>query len=185
MVNVIFPDEFEEGSFQFDNINPDATDMTREGIIRCPREGDIYCENIDQYPGEIIAKLMKHKENQELLNDSVIENSLSFESRIQNRGTIRLCKSRRVVIYPRLAVTTDNHWSYIINQDQNVQSITVELCEHTNQCAFAKSFPNGKVTQCEQIHHQQLLLSFRNGKVIQSLFQMPSHCECTWLEYGP
>lgn len=182
--DVLFPDEIEDDSSHYDDYNQ-VPDISIIGSVpQCQQKGETYCEKDDQYPAALITKLMNQTENQQLLNESVAENSLRISSRIQNREKVRFCKSRTVVIYPKLAIATDNHWRHIINQDQNLQAIKVELCEHTNECAFAKNFPNGKVTQYEQMHHEQLLLSIRNGKVVQNRFQMPSHCECTWIDYG-
>ena len=105
MSNVIFPDEYEADPSRYDDYGY-VSDQTAKQMKRCPREGDIYCENVDHYPGDLIADLMNQKENQQLLNKSVIENSLRLASRMHNRGKIRLCRSRSAVIYPRLAFTS-------------------------------------------------------------------------------
>lgn len=178
--NVLFPDEVEEDYLHYDDYM--LADLTTKIGTQCAEQGQTYCEDVEQYPSDLIAAIMDQSENQKLFNDSIAESSIQISSRLNNNGNQRLCKSKRALIYPKLAMSVENRWKYVINQGQHQQGIKVDLCDGVHQCAISHIFPNGWISQCTQMFTEHLLLSIdpEHGRAVQNLFRMPSHCECTF-----
>lgn len=175
------------------DINNNDNFLPQTGIANapnCSRIGLTYCENVDNYPTEYIrvqSLVEKNIENYEqLINDEygIVPHKLS--QRINTAlediddNDISYCNSNKAVIYPKIALSVDKHWNYILNNDLFVQSVRVELCAQSeSKCLFANSLPNGFISRCRQKYIERILLSLdRSGNTIKHLFRFPSHCEC-------
>lgn len=155
---------------------------------KCATTGQTYCEQVDEYPAQHINDLMNISSIRQMLqNDIAADQPVELTSRIGKSSIddeLAVCRSRMAIIYPRMALTVDNHWSYIINQELHTQGVHVMLCMPDEHCDLGQFLVNGYVSMCKQRYDKRLLLSIdRNGQPRQTYFHMPSHCECV-LKYS-
>lgn len=157
--------------------------------LKCTGPSETFCEEVDEslYPTEYLEELLKQKSYQRYFNDikiGSVQNKLNEELSLRMNKpfsmAIEFCKSKIRTIYPKIAMTTENDWSYVINQHQFRQAIHVETCEYSDTpCLFSNLFPIGYKTRCKQKFMKQSLLGLdRSGNLQAYLYRFPSHCQC-------
>lgn len=98
--------------------------------------GDSYCENVRNYPLRMIQNTVSQnidKFSAFFGADVIEEKPTSIETMNRNAfsGTEEknLCETMTVLKFPKVGMTTDGTFHYIINDGQNfTQGIRVELC---------------------------------------------------------
>lgn len=183
MADVIFPDDdgydVDYDDYQSGNVI-DAQPPPSHIQPQCASNGRTYCENVDGYPAQYVNSLMNTSENKNLLNNNGVVTAYGLAQRMDtSMEEISFCGTRKVVIYPKLALSVNNNWCYIINQAQYMQGVRVELCAHSNACGFSEMLPNGYVSQCVQKFEERMLVGLdSDGHAVKNYFRLPSHCEC-------
>lgn len=149
-------------------------------LPECAISGHTFCENVAEYPTQHINDLMNITSVKGMLQNDTEPPPLRLSQRVG--ATLEydnFCTTATRIIYPKLALTIDNHWLTIVNQAQFLQGVNVELCMHQDRCGFADILPNGYVSQCRQRFDNRLLLSVdHRGNPRKNYFRLPSHCEC-------
>lgn len=167
---------------------------------KCAR-GSTFCERVDNYPSAEFNSILKEA------NKYIFGTDLVAQISIGNRfGGVedeeRLCSSHKRLVYPRVGLTRDNTWRYIVNQSNYTQGVLVEECRyrnafvnkiyknvnvifslfsHTRQChkTVVQSLPLGYNAQCKQkFVYRQLVAIDEEGNTIKDFFMLPSCCEC-------
>lgn len=161
--------------------------FVRTETPHCATNGRTYCENIHEYPADYIQSLMqRNMTNYKQLTSG--RDSMPAGGLLQRIDTpsaaasvedLAYCDSNAIVIYPRIALSVDNHWNYIINQDLFAQGVRVEICTNNDKCLFTSVLPNGYQSRCRQKFVERTMLSLdKSGNTVKDLFKFPSHCEC-------
>lgn len=181
--DVSFPDD---DGYDIDDDNNNQLDGNydsmppSDNIPNCAANGSTYCETVDGYPTQYVHSIMNTIENQKLLTNNGVVTTYGLTQRMDmSMDEISFCTTRSVVIYPKLALSVNNDWCYIINQAHYLQGVRVELCTHSNACGFSELLPNGYVSQCKQKFEERLLVGLDgDGHAVKNYFRLPSHCEC-------
>lgn len=149
--------------------------------LHCSRNSTTFCEDVEDYPAEKVdAFLTKFKSQyDDLFGEDMIVSDLS--QRINGiHEEESLCNSIEKIIYPKVGLTIDNDWKYIVNQKNSTQGVRIELCETPEtRCSNALSFPNSYEPVCKQHYiYRQLVGVDEDGSVGKDLFKLPSCCQC-------
>lgn len=178
--DIIFPDSFEN---LFDPI-------TRlEAMPQCA-EGGLYCEDIPTYPyHQIRDTLRRTTVNNDLFYDDEVDAPKEIANRISGPEEKFICKSIERTIYPKVGMTKNNKWKYIINQNQEgyIQGVRVETCLFPdNECDLSQHMPLGVVTSCKQKYVTRRMMSLADdGVPLPDIFLMPSACCCSYRMVNP
>lgn len=187
--NIVFPDSSQENRLDSDYDYGSISYTPFETIPTCAKAGLTFCEDVAGYPAEYVESLLELDTDtyKELQKEDDVVTSFDMTHRFDtSNGDIPYCSSDSVVIYPKVALSVNNHWSYIINQRQFVQGVRVELCSRSDgDCLFASRLPNLYESQCRQKFMERMLLSLdAEGATVRGMFLLPSHCECVLRKVG-
>lgn len=92
------------------------------------QNGEVLCENIEDYPIDLVNTLIGHapeKFNDFFGSDRKI---LELGNRIGDDNEEELCSSEIDIIKPRWGQTDEGATLYIVNTEQYIQAIVVEKC---------------------------------------------------------
>lgn len=160
--------------------------------VKCLNSGATYCENVDEYlyPAQYVESILTKngKKFDEFFNENKTTPTIDRkeEQKLSQRfgydfdENVELCHSVQQVVYPRVAMNTQNHWSYVINQPSYRQAIRTQICSNPGEkCLLFDAFPYDYVTQCTQKYTTIPLLSVaEDGEVRSYWYKFASHCQC-------
>ncbi|XP_023720809.1 protein spaetzle [Cryptotermes secundus] len=141
-----------------------------------------FIEDVSDYPEKMLKEILKMegKVHKDIFGRDFLFKERTISTRIEPEET-KLCPSLEKLVYPKLALNTDNDWKYVVNVgEEYVQGVRVETCGHFEKCSMSDSFPAGYTTKCEQQYVFRRLLSVADkGKTVMDEFRFPSCCLCT------
>lgn len=173
------------GSFVFPEWSSKASnDRGDDNLIisdECERIG--ICDDIPNYPEELVAKLLKDvsRKNLTKFNKDVLEVPQIAERIGPEDESIELCSSVQRLYAPRAAKDIDSQWQVIVNDKQNPQqTFRVEICQNTNlACSSVAFFPPGYESKCIQKYMLRTMMSMNEkNEPVERPFQVPSCCSC-------
>lgn len=160
---------------------------------------DFFREQADNYPEDEIRLILKQTSNElkELFNvfNTPLDPNVNLTERIASRhhngdedannGEFKeesVCRSVTRNIYPREANKADNSLVYVPNNQEFMQVIQAEICQHPNQeCNFLQdNLPYGMTSVCQQkyAYKKLLYLDPLEKRMATDLFRYPSCCSC-------
>ncbi|XP_074093896.1 neurotrophin 1-like isoform X2 [Cotesia typhae] len=141
-------------------------------------DGREFCEEVPDYPIEIVEKALRSKKSLELLNTK--DRPLDPKPKFGNDKSDGLCKGLSKYIIPRAAHNKDGETKYIINTKEYVQGMNVETCENVDSpCRLIDGFAVGYKTMCVQKFMYKKLVSLSDtGEAETDWFSMPASCCC-------
>ncbi|KOC60739.1 Protein spaetzle, partial [Habropoda laboriosa] len=137
-----------------------------------------YCEDTPHYPTEIILlALEKNPQLRDYANSDEMDIYPQSEYEPEEEP---LCVSAEKIIFPKLGVTKDSEWKYIVNHENLVQSVRIETClEQEKPCRVIEGFAEGYYTKCKQKYiYRQLLAVTTDGSINHESFRFPASCCC-------
>lgn len=154
-------------------------------VPQCASSIQTYCEDIDGYPADYIEYLMRRNGTHygQLVNSKRYAMPFGgLQSRFAaptSTEDMSYCNSNVIVVYPKIALSVDKQWNFVINHGPFSQGVRIELCTNDDMCRFASILPNGYKSQCRQKFMERTLVSLdKDGNTMKNLYQFPSHCEC-------
>lgn len=113
--DVSFPDYIDNDSFEF--------------VPKECKHGETYCDD-RTHPTTIIDKVVQRDGHQDsdLFGLDFLPPDPSLTYRFGGLNESSACESRRIVIYPKTALSVENTWRYIVNSDKFQQGLVVERC---------------------------------------------------------
>ncbi|CAK9802358.1 Protein spaetzle [Anthophora quadrimaculata] len=160
--------------------------MQSDGKIVFPDEkrpvpackGSTFCENVDNYPEDIVTKAIQRNESLKYL--AGVDVVSDIVQRIDVTDDVPLCVSTEQVIYPQTAENKDNEWKYVANQDNFKQGIRIEKCrKESHSCTMFGGLAEGYKTSCKQKYvYRQLAAVLEDGTLVPDTFRFPSSCCC-------
>ncbi|XP_044584735.1 neurotrophin 1-like isoform X2 [Cotesia glomerata] len=137
-----------------------------------------FCEEVPDYPIEIVEKALRSKKSLELLNTK--DKPLDPKPKFGNDESDGLCKGVSKYIIPRAARNKDGETKFIINTKEYVQGMNVETCENVDiPCRLIDGFAAGYKTMCVQKFMYKKLVSLSDvGEAETDWFSMPASCCC-------
>ncbi|XP_053995002.1 protein spaetzle [Hylaeus volcanicus] len=141
-------------------------------------EHPTFCEFIPNYPSELVRiALQNNPYIRFYTNGDELDTPLLPEDEPEEQP---LCVSSEQIVFPKIALTKDKDWKYIINHENWTQSVRVETCiDEDKPCRVIEGFAEGYVTKCRQKYlHRQLWAVAENGSISRETFRFPASCCC-------
>ncbi|XP_008559018.1 serine/threonine-protein kinase atg1-like [Microplitis demolitor] len=177
---VVFPEEIIYNIFNQpnNNYNKDVPIIPRE----C--EGELFCENVPNYPKDIIRKQLILNSHLRLFETK--EEPITITQRVgnnesdENEQDENLCRSKIVKYYPQAAKNEQGVPKFIAQEPDFVQRVDVELCEEPDQsCKLERQWNElGYTTYCQQKYIQRQLIAVSSGTLEPDWFRVQSGCCC-------
>lgn len=185
---ILFPENSQEDLLDDYDYNDGDHYTSHPGAPECAKAGQTYCEDVNDYPTERLQSILHQDIGADQRSLFAKDAVTPFEVKKRTDSSaedITYCNSNTVVIYPKMALSVDNYWSFIVNQDNFTQGVRVELCTPSEGCLFDSHLPMGYGSQCRQKFMERMLISVNEeGKTVKELFRLPSNCECVLKRIG-
>jgi len=96
-----------------------------------------------------------------------------------------LCKTESRITTPRIGLTANDGWLFIVNDNHHKQMVSIEECRHLGVCQLEDKanffLPNGYEAKCKQRRlFVEMLVLLTNGTLYPKPVSMPSCCQCTF-----
>ncbi|CAH2105297.1 unnamed protein product [Euphydryas editha] len=156
---------------------------TKDLIIpeECKKIG--ICEDVPNYPEELVADLIQKVRRANLLKFNKDELDIpQIAERIgPEEETIELCNSVERIYAPRAAQDTNKEWHLIANDKKTPQqTFRVEVCQNKDAaCSSVAYFQHGYEARCVQKYMLRMMVAVNEkNELIERPFQVPSCCSC-------
>lgn len=139
-----------------------------------------FCESAVNYPEELINQAIRNG-RLKLLQNTNEDSNVEERFGLSEIDEWPLCRSYVRTIYPRLAMTINQKWFYVINQNNFQQSIRVEICVNEgSMCDGLEDYmPEGYKILCKQNYIVRELIAVNSDYTIEkNNFKLPSNCCC-------
>ena len=148
-------------------------------IPRCATDGRFYCNHQEDYPTEIVSRIMKYYRYPLKSMFKQLKNQVMPTLAEDNTSGL-VCESQTRLLRIGWAMNTDGRWLVVLNTDQYQQYITEVVCRTTrDSCNYV---PPCYKAKCLQRFNTQKLLVIdpvvpHRGPFL-SEFLFPSCCVC-------
>ncbi|CAK9831447.1 Protein spaetzle [Anthophora retusa] len=163
-------------SFVVHNVTPKDYSQVTKPVSIC--EHETYCEDTLNYPIDtILQALEKNPQLRDYANSDEMDTYTQMKDELEEEP---LCVSTEQIIFPKLGVTKDMEWKYIVNHKNLTQSVRIETClEQGKPCRVIEGFAEGYYTKCKQKYiYRQLLAIAEDGSINRESFRFPTSCCC-------
>ncbi|GFU37105.1 protein spaetzle [Nephila pilipes] len=140
--------------------------------------GDTFCEKVENYPETQIRNAINYSSDEflELFGSS----SITSRKSIMNEDTV--CEQQSKIFYPRAAANENDEWTYVVNDNDYVQTVMAEICVNANhECRYLEgNLPPRVTSRCRQKYAYKRLLALHPNKkkTYTDSFRFPSCCAC-------
>ncbi|XP_033363868.1 protein spaetzle-like isoform X1 [Bombus vosnesenskii] len=137
-----------------------------------------YCENALYYPTDIVSReLRKNPHLRDYATVDDVDSLPGYENELEDKP---LCLSTEQLVFPKLGITKNLEWKYIVNHEDLVQAVRIETClEESQPCKVIDGFAEGYYTKCKQkFIYRQLLSLTDNSTITNDYFAFPVNCCC-------
>ncbi|XP_057330491.1 homeobox protein 2-like [Microplitis mediator] len=177
---VVFPEEIIYNIFNQpnNNYNKDVP------IIPPECEGKLFCENVPNYPTDIIRKELKLNSHLRLFETKeepiTITQRVGIKESDQNEQDENLCHSKINSYYPQAAKNELGIPKFIAQEADFVQRVDVEVCEEPEKpCKLEKEWNAlGYTTYCRQKYIKRQLIAVSSLTLEPDWFLVQSGCCC-------
>ncbi|KAG8189181.1 hypothetical protein JTE90_013715 [Oedothorax gibbosus] len=144
------------------------------------KPGDTFCENVDNYPVNEIRHAINYT------TDEFVElfGTMSISSRkFGDLDEDTVCPQISRLFYPKAAVNENDHWAFVVNDIDYVQTVMAEICQGDDDqpCNYLQgTLPYGVTSKCRQKYAYKRMLALHPNKkrTYTDAFRFPSCCVC-------